>query len=166
MSYSDLPIVEIIVGLPCSGKTTHRNTLVESYKKREKHLVVISRDDIVEAFANANGLNYNEAFKALIGSNEVEETLNSVFKEAVSNNHDIVVDMPNLTAKSRLKWQPHKKCLVCCSIFNPPFTEILHRNNQRKEGKFTPETVLVDMRNQFEFPSTHKEPWINITAQF
>lgn len=120
--------VIVLVGLPCSGKSTVR----EEYPNHE----VISRDDIIEEIGE--GSNYSEKWNS-VDQKEVDKLLIKRKKDLISQKKDVIIDMTNLTRKSRRKRLSmfpasyKRKAIVCLTGLK----EIKRRNEaRRKEGKF------------------------------
>jgi len=92
--------LHVFFGLPGTGKTTYRYKLIEEYGKN--NVGVISSDDIIEEWAKEHGLSYTEAFK-LIPAKYRESKINESIR-AAKDKDIVIVDMTNLTKKSRRKW--------------------------------------------------------------
>lgn len=143
------PTVEVLIGLPCSGKSTYRS------KKQDS--VVICRDDILLSMSKSKS-DYKQAFESINPSEVNTELINS-FKENIRMQNNIILDLTNLKKSGRdgfLDNCPHyhKKAV----IFLTPFENIKKRNIERnkKENKFIPEDVLIEMMKSFD-PPTYKE---------
>jgi len=93
------PGIIISVGLPCSGKST---------SIRNKDITIISRDKYIEEIGRGN--TYNEKWSSLT----VEEQKNidilymKDFQDAVRERKNIIIDMTNLSIKSRKKFMSIK----------------------------------------------------------
>lgn len=69
----------ILVGLPGSGKTTYVNNINSDNKFH-----IASTDNLIEQYANENGLTYTEAWNMLsVNLKTIEEKMFSEFMEAV-----------------------------------------------------------------------------------
>ncbi len=140
----------MLVGLPCSGKTTFRE--IHFPRTEYEH---ISSDDTIERNATMLNMKYFEIFPDLI---DFAEKINRIKAEqAVKKQHSVVWDQTNLTVKSRAK----KLALFpetyykIAYIFNQPSEEVLkERLNEayRKHNKMIPELVLERMIKSFEYP--------------
>lgn len=75
-----MAIMKILIGLPCSGKTT--------YRKKLKGFETISRDDFREELIEKN-------------ENLVSEMFNKKLLNAFLNNKNIIIDNTNLKRKYR-----------------------------------------------------------------
>ncbi len=163
----------IMIGPPCSGKTTYIN-------KNYPNATIISRDNLVETVGRKRGLNYSEAFKFIndnkeVATLEVDGALSTLVNESKNSIKDIVCDLTNMSRKSRRKWihefKNHDKIAV---VFMTGLQELKKRNKIRGKntGKFIPEHVLIDMCLRYckpnfsegfdeiiyEFTETNQEP--------
>ncbi len=148
----------ILIGLPNSGKSTLRAEM----QKRDKHLFVVSRDDMLEDFYQRKTgeiSNYNTMYRFLHEdetllkefNKEYEDLLNSISK----NKSDILIDMTQLSLSSRRKMlnhfpKFHKRAIVLMTDND----ELFIRNDKRYEetGKFISRTVIENMMTSFVFP--------------
>ena len=148
----------VLVGLPNSGKSTIRAEM----QKRDKHLFVVSRDDMLEDFYQRKTgeiKDYNTMYRFLHEDEtllkefkkEFEDLLNSIAK----NKSDILIDMTQLSLSSRRKMLNHfpkfnKKAIVIMTDNETLF----ERNDKRYEetGKFISRTVIENMMTSFTFP--------------
>lgn len=144
-----MPTLHILIGLPGSGKSTWRAA-------QGGEPVVISSDDMVDAFAEANGLTYSQAWDK-INHKEISRTLNARFAEAVGQRRDIVVDMTNMGQKRRKTWlagvtPDYEKIAVDFQIDDK---ELQRRLDERaaRTGKAIPPFVLKDMARRYDPPS-------------
>jgi predicted kinase len=148
----------VLIGLPNSGKSTLRAEM----KKLNKHLFVVSRDDMLEDFYQRKTgeiTDYNTMYRFLHEDDillkefkkEFEDLLNSIAK----NKSDILIDMTQLSLSSRRKMlnhfpKFHKKAIVIMTDNNT----LYERNDKRYEetGKFISRTVIENMMTSFTFP--------------
>lgn len=148
----------VLVGLPNSGKSTLRAEM----QKLNKHLFVVSRDDMLEDFYQRKTgeiKDYNTMYRFLHEDavllkefkKEFEDLLNSIAK----NKSDILIDMTQLSLSSRRKMlnhfpKFHKKAIVVMTDDDT----LQERNDKRYEetGKFISKTVIENMRTSFTFP--------------
>ena len=119
----------LLFGLPGSGKSTFVNENDFDY--------VVSRDALIEEYAEKEGLTYMEAYRVIHNNqslvDELEKRFNQMLKEA-RRHRAVAVDMMNLTKKGRRKIisgfrRTHN---IHTIIFLAPFSEIVKRNRQRK----------------------------------
>lgn len=141
------PWVCLLIGVPGSGKSTFRNNIKDDF-------ITISRDDKILEIAN--GMKYTEAFQKFGQDKRIDETLLKDFRVAVQLNKNIVVDMTNMSAKSRRKWlsMTHKNYNKKAVIFLPDEKELQRRFKYRNEleDKFIPDHVLLNMKKNLALP--------------
>ena len=147
----DSPSITILVGLPASGKSTYVKKYLESYPD----VIIASSDDVIQEYADANGMNYTEAWNAY------KDDADKIFKENLQNAIDekktVIVDRTNLTAKARRRLlanvpKTYNKYAV---VFSVPDEELNIRLVRRAEetGKHIPAYALENMRDIYEPPS-------------
>ena len=138
--------ITVLCGLPCSGKSTWVKNLDTT------KVTVISRDNLLlEMYGN----DYSVAFKNQ-DSKLVDETLNKRFNKAIRNREDVVVDMTNMSIKSRRRWiSTLPSCYYKqCMFFFEKDTVLEERNKERsKTGKIIPQSVFINMKKSFIFPT-------------
>jgi predicted kinase len=143
-----MPIAYILIGIPCSGKTTW-------VEKQEfpNDVTYISSDHYIEEHAFVNNTNYKSVFKdyAPIASKLMfDEAL-----EAIGQEVDIVWDQTNTTVSTRRKklamLKNYHKIAV---VFKQPKPEVLkERLDSRKHWKEIPDEVINDMIEKFQVPT-------------
>lgn len=132
--------VIVLIGLPGSGKSTIR---IE-YPDYE----VLSWDDTMEEMYE--GSTYGEKF-AKADDKEVKKVLEEKRKRLVSEKKNVIIDMTNLTRKSRRRRlsafpKSYKRTAIVCLV---GFEELKQRNEKRKaEGKFIKWEVFERMMKQ------------------
>jgi len=142
--------IELLVGVSNSGKTTYTSRRIEEGFDG----VVISRDALV--MKHGKGETYNACWDSLSSKQQdkINEELDNQFLEAVKNKKHIIVDMMNLSRRSRQLWlgripvHYHKKA----TLFLTPYSEILHRNEGQKCFKYLKREILDGMVKRFEYP--------------
>jgi len=147
------PTLSVLIGPPCSGKST--------WIANNGSGVVISRDALVEAVGAKRGLNYSEAFKFLnankdVSDTEVDGVLNSVVIETRNAGVDVVIDMTNMSKKGRRRWiNEFSKYDKKAVVFLTGFEELKKRNKNRADmtGKYIPSHVLEDMCIRYSLPT-------------
>lgn len=88
------------MGPPGSGKTTWRTAFLAA---RAGRAIAVSRDDVVEDVAAAEGVSYREAWRAFAKSidKEYRRRLTDAFTHGMAHGLDVVVDATNVTPKAR-----------------------------------------------------------------
>ena len=145
-----IPEIVMLVGIPCSGKSTYVNKLRDY--EYWKDAVVLSTDNYIEEQAKRLGMTYNEVFQDCI--DEATRQLEMSFVRAKEEGKRIIWDQTNLSIKTRKKKLTkvpsiYKRTAVW---FQVDLEEALKRNGTR-EGKFIPESILKRMYHQFEVPT-------------
>mgnify|MGYP002640157623 CR=1 FL=1 len=153
----DLPTLTMLIGPPCSGKSTYREKLL----KKEKG-IVISMDDLMEIAGNKRGFQYLEAYKFLVSKEnkqikkrEVDDILARDSVRAKKGNENVIIDMTCMTKKGRRKWiNQYSKYNKKAVVFLTGFEELKRRNVKRAEetGKFIPNNVLESMCKNYTLP--------------
>jgi len=165
---SELPTLEVLVGVPGSGKSTF-------LKEKNVDFALISRDDTLMQFAKDNSIegNYSEVWFLLTDENQkqIDKMLESKFTEAFKNKENIVVDMTNTTSKAKRKWfnkaklNRKREYRVINTVFATPYNEVLRRLEKREKetGKVIPDFVLRNMIKGFMIPnrtSSDETKWV------
>jgi predicted kinase len=131
------------MGLPRSGKSTYRKALTGT---------VISRDDILMEYDSEKS--YSEIWETLSSGDhkEIDQKVQKRYQEAVKNKEDIIVDMTNMSKKSRKKWLSnpglkdyHKRGVV----FSTDIETCISRNSGEKN---IPVQVICSMARSFSYP--------------
>ena len=139
-------IMEILVGIPGSGKSTWIDSI--------ENKLVISSDNIIEKIANECGGTYNQHFANSIkdASDEAIKEFHAALKEKVPC---VIIDRTNLTVKSRKRWikaAMQYKYKIIARVFPTPRDEVLQVRLQRP-GKSIPDHVIVRMKKTFVMPN-------------
>jgi predicted kinase len=142
------PYILILVGTPLSGKTTF-------IRKYFPDTEVISRDEILmEVYGSRN---YNEAFKN-VDQKKVDKTLRDRMTEYGKEGRNVLVDMTNLSPKTRKAnlayfGKDYYKVVVAFPIL--PMEEYQRRNDYRNEteNKYIPDNVLRSMISNYVIPT-------------
>ncbi len=143
------PFVVLLVGVPMSGKSTWvRDNISED-------TVVISRDRILMDVYGSD--NYNDAFNN-VDQGKVDKALLRTINDSVSNGENVVIDMTNISAKTRRRNLSYfTKDYTKVAVVFPILTndEYNRRNDFRKinENKSIPFGVLRNMIESFTIPT-------------
>lgn len=137
-----LPILTILVGLQCSGKSTWANA------HQNNGCVVISSDAIRKELPEYSN---EKIFK------EVYRRINSILKQG----KNCILDATNTTIKSRKRIFDNIKepCNKVALIFNTPYEECLNRlevRNSDPNSHSVPKEVLKKYLYSFEIPFTEE----------
>ena len=148
-----MPKCTILVGVPCSGKSTwmqDQEILDNRY--------VASTDAIIEQIAGGFNMTYNEGFKNLIAF--AEQVMWKELGAFAKDRERIYIDRTNLHAKSRQKFITALKPYgyeFDCVVFPEVGSEALseeewYRRLDNRPGKTIPKHVLDNMRAYYEIP--------------
>ncbi len=146
------PTIYVLVGPPGSGKSTWIRSNCDS------SFVVISTDDELELIAKSMNSTYNEIHSTKY--KQAEATAKSKFAKAIKDNKNIVWDQTNMGSKKRrgiLSSVPGRYRKVAV-VFNVEREELDKRLEKRRQetGKHIPKSVVDDMINRYEYPSTQE----------
>lgn len=148
------PTFRMMVGLPYSGKTTYiKDAIALGFDG-----VHISSDTLLEHWASATQISYQEAFE--LWYQVAQDIMYGQFKQALANNQDIWLDRTNLTIASRKKnlaLIPDHYRVEAHVLEAPPAPELMERIKKREE-KQVPLYVINRMMRQYQQPSFNLEP--------
>lgn len=134
----------MLIGVPASGKTYLRKTL---------RGMVLSTDDYVHEYAEAEGKTYSEVFK--VAMKAAESKLNDDLLYATEKDLDIIWDQTNLTAKSRAKKLekiPSNYRKVAIFVTCPPEDE-WYRRIRARTNQTIPMGIIKSMAASSQFPT-------------
>ena len=145
----------MMVGLPCSGKSTYVEENLTGYTivSRESFLFKLYREHF-----NSDGAltSYNDIYNFLHSSeyrrNVVNQEFDKYVQQVVKASDKVVIDMTMTSLESRHKvlaaFSKHSAKAV---VLMPSMQEIYGRNADR-EGKYIPEEVFTNMSKAFVCP--------------
>lgn len=144
-----MPNCVLLVGLPCSGKTTYVRNHAEYCDNRK--YTILSSDDILEEMAQALGGTYNDLWEDYYFW--ADFVFWDLFDKAIANKENIVVDRTSLTINTRKRLlnrltPDYKKCAVDFKP-NPAVTN----SRNVRPGKVIPKEVLWSMLCAYQMPS-------------
>lgn len=143
------PYILMLVGPPLVGKSSF-------IKKYCSDIDVISRDEILMEVSESR--NYSEAWKK-VDQKKVDRLLIQRLNESNKEKRNVIIDMTNLTVKSRVsKLNLFSKDYFKVAFIFPVLSneEFERRNEERKinENKFIPIFVIKNMINSYEVPTS------------
>jgi predicted kinase len=144
--------VIFMVGAPLSGKSTW---IKMRCSETDFDYAVMSRDTMVHIVGQSE--DYDVAWRNA-DQKEVDRKLNQHFEYLTSKGTDFVIDMTNMSKKSRKKWIDRidkTKYTLEAIVFRVPLETLLERNKQRP-GKTIPEHVILNMFAAYEEPTTEE----------
>jgi predicted kinase len=143
------PIMYMLIGLPCTGKSTFANSLILSNPDRS--FVIVSSDKYIEDEAAKVGANYNDVFEGMIG--EASRRSNEDFKNAMMGRKNIIFDRTNLSSKKRkgILHQLPSMYYAVGVVFD--VTDATHTEYMKKRtDKQISQGVIDNMRSNFTLP--------------
>lgn len=141
-------LVFMLVGPPCSGKSTFINLL----RGIDPHIEVVDTDSVIEEYARSHNSTYNECFKSCIG------WADKVMKDKVRNLTEKGVaffwDQTNMSSKSRKKKLDMipKDWTKVAVVFETPLDVCWKRMETR--DKKVPYGIVKSMIESYERPTT------------
>jgi predicted kinase len=143
-----MPKAIILCGVPTSGKST--------WTKNNPGYNIISSDDIIENYAKATELSYNEVFDTYI--NTAILIMVERLDYCTKNNQNVICDQTHLNVKSRkrkLRLIPdhYEKIAVYFEINKD---EMFRRNKNKDRTKTIPRRVLTQMYDSYSRPSVNE----------
>jgi len=159
------PFLHVLVGLPASGKSTF---IKETF---EDNVVVISKDNEIMKMGKELGIeDYTDVYKALTKEQHDEAYKRTManFTQAVKDGVPIVIDMTNMSKKSRNKWLSPvgKKYKTKAWVFVAGASMLTSRNLMRSiQGKHIPDFVYENMMKTFLVPTLNEFDFIEYKFQ-
>lgn len=143
-----MPEIIMLVGAPCSGKTTWRQLNCPDYE-------LIDTDSYIERRAQELGKTYGAVFDSEIRAAEAD--MQQRLRFAVARGANIVWDQTNMTRRSRLRklGMIPKFYHRAAVVFQVEPDELVVRNQVRAQntGKEIPWSVIRSMIDGFEMPT-------------
>ena len=147
------PEIIMLIGVPGSGKSNYVKQLIADYP--EKNYVLLSTDDLLAAWGEAEGLSYSEAFDKYM--KRADQQFKIQFRQAKNTNSNIIIDRTNLTTKGRAKLlsQLPKEYYKTAVVFNIERDELDKRLAKREieTGKKVPDRIVTNMINSYRPPT-------------
>lgn len=146
-----------LVGLPATGKTEIRDTLLEHLPAAR----VVSSDDLIEAWAKEHGITYSEAHGIMMKEKLISDgDLVRLFHQHIADGAEYVIwDQTNLSNARQTKltnWAADMKWNIRFIVSAMPITESQWEEHSRRlasrPGKTIPDHTITDMISWFEEP--------------
>lgn len=145
-----MPRFIMLCGPSASGKSTFRSNLLS----QSPNAVVISSDDILEGWAEADGITYQEAF--LAHRSKTDDLMKDIASEAFDADVDIIWDQTHLTREQRRVRMldiPDSYDRVAVAFEAP--ADLLYERARKREaltGKHVPEHIMQGQIDSYELP--------------
>ena len=147
------PVLKMIVGLPCSGKSTY----VQPYTK-SPYVKVFSSDALrEELFGDVDHQTDNDL---------LFKELHKRIKDCLKSGKSAIYDATNINYKRRMAFLAELKNIPCrkeCVLMATPYEVCLERNKIR--DRKVPEYVIERMYKNFDTP-WYYEGWDDITIKY
>lgn len=156
----------LLIGPPASGKSTWVAKFLES---ASRPTTVVSSDDILETWGNANGLSYADAFTQC-DHKWLKGEVNRIFDEAVKRGDDVIVDRTNMTKKIRRSFlsrvpKTTKTIGVLFEVDRDVLNERLDTRAQQT-GKYIPQAAVDQIISIYAAPSLDEFDEITKAEQY
>lgn len=96
------PTCVLLIGPPCSGKSTYREEIIEQMSRLGRVPIIISSDDYIEDLARELGVTYSQAF-GKADFKAINRDISKTLGDAIADRREIIHDRTNMTLKSRNK---------------------------------------------------------------
>ena len=148
-----IPKFTMMIGLPCSGKSTYGKSLAEFY-----NATIFSSDSLrEELFNNVDHQTDNEL---------LFKELHKRIKDCLKEGKNVIYDATNINYKRRKAFLAELKSIPCekiCILMATPYEECITRNKLR--DRKVPEYVIERMYKGFDVPYYY-EGWDNIVIKY
>jgi len=148
INQTNRPTMYIMTGIPNSGKSTYTENNLKGVRG-------ISRDNILMDYAKDKNIEgtYSDIWKHLTNEEqkEIDKLLQKSLTEAKRGKDDFIVDMTNMSWKSRKRLYGSKNHRIELITFLTDLETCITRNSKR-DGKFIPYNVLLSMSKRLELP--------------
>ena len=145
-------VVQITVGCPGSGKSTHAKALVRVHDAQfaEPKLVYLSSDELRAKFGKS------ESDQSV--THTVFDHIHKELDNLLEKGYSVIIDATSINKKNRKKYidiAKKYKVRIEALVFIQPKNILLERINKRinQGGRDVPEWVIDKMLNQFENPT-------------
>ena len=159
------PFCLMLIGVPCSGKSTYVQHYKEGYDSiASEKIEIVSRDNIIMSMVDEN-TTYEEAFDS-VDQSKVNDLLDKQIKQLIKNKKDFIIDMTNFSTKARRRRLSllSKDYRKEAKVFIADSKTIFERNENR-EGKTIKKEVIESMMNGFMLPTFNEFDSIELFVQ-
>lgn len=143
----------MLIGLPCSGKSTISEQLAEKY-----NATIFSSDELrTEMFGDVNDQDHNQ---------ELFVELHKRIKACLNSGKSAIYDACNINYKRRMAFLAELKNIPCekiCVMMATPYEECIRRNSER--DRKVPKYVIERMYYNFHIPYWY-EGWDDIRVEY
>lgn len=153
---SDCEMV-MVIGLPGAGKTTW--AIMHQKQHPEKRYNIIGTDTLIDKM-KVMGLprkkNYHGRWDVLI--DKATKCLNKLFEIAQKKHRNFILDQTNVYPSARKrKMKNFSGFFRRAVVIQPDDPELQRRSEKRtvEDGKFVPETAVMEMKSNFKLPDVN-----------
>lgn len=142
------PRLILLIGAPCSGKTTYIK-----YIPKSEHIPVFSSDDLIEQEAKNRGITYNQLFGNKTYISKVMNQFTMSTLDQIESRKDLIIDRTNADPSSRYKFVSLAKkygYYIEAFVFLTDYETLKSRNV--REGKLIPMEVIDNFIQKLTIP--------------